>query len=116
MVSLWVQGHGAAYHVFFLCVVVLNRGAGFQALGTLMAVGLMMLPAAVAQLWAKTLPAMMVIAASVAALSGFSGLLISYHWDLASGPTIILIAALIYCGSLLLSPSGAFRRLFPARI
>ncbi|MBK0023955.1 metal ABC transporter permease [Ochrobactrum sp. S46] len=111
-----VRGHGSAYHFLFLFLVVLNLVAGFQALGTLMAVGLMMLPAAVAQLWAKTLPAMMVIAASVAALSGFSGLLISYHWDLASGPTIILIAALIYCGSLLLSPSGAFRRLFPARI
>ena len=94
----------------------LNLVAGFQALGTLMAVGLMMLPAAVAQLWARTLPFMMVIAAVTAAVSGFLGLLFSYHFGLASGPTIILIAALIYCVSLLFCPSGAFRRLFPARI
>ncbi|AYD04516.1 metal ABC transporter permease [Neorhizobium sp. NCHU2750] len=111
-----VRGYGSAYHFLFLFLVVLNLVAGFQALGTLMAVGLMMLPAAVAQLWAKTLPAMMAIAAVAAAVSGFAGLIVSYHWDLASGPTIILIAAFIYCASLLLCPSGALRRLFPARI
>jgi zinc/manganese transport system permease protein len=96
--------------------VVLNLVAGFQALGTLMAVGLMMLPAAIARLWVKTLPSMMIIAALIAAISGFAGLVISYHWDLASGPTIILIAAFLYCLSLLFCPSGAVRRLFPARI
>jgi zinc/manganese transport system permease protein len=111
-----VRGHGSAYHFLFLFLVVLNLVAGFQALGTLMAVGLMMLPAAVAQLWARTLPTMMAVAATVAAVSGFAGLIVSYHWDLASGPTIILIAAMIYCASLLFCPSGAVRRLFPARI
>jgi zinc/manganese transport system permease protein len=111
-----VKGHGSAYHFLFLFLVVLNLVAGFQALGTLMAVGLMMLPAAIARLWVKTLPSMMIIAALIAAISGFAGLVISYHWDLASGPTIILIAAFLYCLSLLFCPSGAVRRLFPARI
>jgi zinc/manganese transport system permease protein len=111
-----VRGGGSFYHVLFLFLVVLNLVAGFQALGTLMAVGLMMLPASVAQLWARTLPRMMVIAACTAAVSGFLGLIISYHFGLASGPTIILVAAAIYGGSLLFCPSGAVRRLFPARI
>ncbi|SES39235.1 metal ABC transporter permease [Rhizobium sp. NFR03] len=111
-----VRGHGSAYHFLFLFLVVLNLVAGFQALGTLMAVGLMMLPAAVAQLWARTLPVMMAIAAITAAVSGFLGLLLSYHLGLASGPTIILVAALIYGVSLLFCPSGALRRVFPARI
>jgi len=111
-----VRGGGAIYHVLFLFLVVLNLVAGFQALGTLMAVGLMMLPASVAQLWARTLPVMMLIAAGVAAVSGLLGLIISYHFGLASGPTIILVAAVAYCLSLLFCPSGAVRRLFPARI
>jgi len=111
-----VRGGGSLYHVLFLFLVVLNLVAGFQALGTLMAVGLMMLPASVARLWARTLPAMMLIAAGVAAISGLLGLIISYHFGLASGPTIILSAAAIYCASLLFCPSGAVRRLFPARI
>ena len=106
-----VGGRGPLYHLLFLFLVVLNLVAGFQALGTLMAVGMMMLPAAIAQLWARTLPGMFAVAAASAALSGLIGLLMSYHLRFASGPTIILTASLIYGASLLLAPSGAFRRL-----
>lgn len=108
-----VGGRGPLYHVLFLFLVVINLVAGFQALGTLMAVGLMMLPAAVAQLWVRTLPAMLAVAAVTAAMSGLVGLLASFHLGLASGPTIILTASVIYGLSLLFGPSGAVRRLFP---
>lgn len=108
-----VNGHGAFYHLLFMFLVVINLVAGFQALGTLMAVGLMMLPAAVAQLWARTLPGMMLAAAATAVLSGFIGLIASFHLGFASGPAIILTASMIYVVSLLVSPSGVLRRLFP---
>jgi len=108
-----VSGRGPLYHFLFLFLVVINLVAGFQALGTLMAVGMMMLPAVIAQLWARTLPMMMLIATSTAALSGLVGLLVSFHLGFASGPTIILTASLIYGASLLISPSGAVRRLLP---
>lgn len=108
-----VAGRGSLYHFLFLFLVVLNLVAGFQALGTLMAVGLMMLPAAVAQLWARTLPGMMSIAAATAAVSGYVGLIVSYHLGFASGPTIILTASLIYGCSLLIGPSAALRRFLP---
>jgi zinc/manganese transport system permease protein len=102
-----MRGGGSFYHILFLFLVVLNLVAGFQALGTLMAVGLMTLPAAVAQLWARTLPVMMLIAAGAAAASGLVGLIVSYNFSLASGPTIILVAAIFYGGSLLLEPFRA---------
>ncbi|WP_374310527.1 metal ABC transporter permease [Methylocella sp.] len=108
-----VGGHGPFYHLLLLFLVVLNLVAGFQALGTLMAVGLMMLPASVAALWARTLPGMALVAAATAAASGYCGLIVSFHLGLASGPTIILSAALVYALSLLFSPSGLVRRLFP---
>ncbi len=108
-----VGGRGPFYHLLFLFLVVINLVAGFQALGTLMAVGLMMLPAAVAQLWARTLPVMVLIASCTAAVSGFVGLIASFHLGFASGPTIILVASLIYGVSLLAAPSGALRRLLP---
>ena len=108
-----VGGKGPLYHFLFLFLVVINLVAGFQALGTLMAVGMMMLPAVIAQLWARTLPVMLLIAMSTAALSGLVGLLASFHFGFASGPTIILTASLIYGASLLIGPSGAIRRLFP---
>ena len=78
-----------------------------------MAVGLMMLPAAVARLWAQSLPAMFVTAAGTAVISGYLGLVASFHYGVASGPAIILTASIIYGVSLLVSPSGALRRLFP---
>lgn len=108
-----VGGRGPVYHALFLLLVVLNMVASFQALGTLMAVGLMMLPAAVAQLWGRSLTAMITLAAVTAAISGYVGLVASYHLELASGPTIIMTAAVIYGFSILFAPSGLVRRLFP---
>nr|WP_315465775.1 metal ABC transporter permease [uncultured Rhodoferax sp.] len=95
---VWQQG--------FLMLVVLNLVAGFQTLGTLMAVGLMMLPAVSARLWHDTLPAQLLNASAQAALAGVAGLLLSYHGDTPSGPTIIGCAGALYAASLLLAPGG----------
>ncbi|KQV68154.1 metal ABC transporter permease [Rhizobium sp. Root1220] len=108
-----VGGRGPVYHFIFLVLVVLNLVASFQALGTLMAVGLMMLPAAIAQLWSRSLPSMIAVAALSASASGYFGLIASYHLELASGPTIIATGALFYGLSIFLAPSGVVRRYFP---
>jgi zinc/manganese transport system permease protein len=97
-VWVWQQG--------FLMLVVLNLVAGFQTLGTLMAVGLMMLPAVSARLWHDTLPAQLLNASAQAALAGVAGLLLSYHFDTPSGPTIIGCAGALYAISLLVAPGG----------
>lgn len=99
---LWQQG--------FLMLVVLNLVAGFQTLGTLMAVGLMMLPAVSARLWHATLPAQLLNASAQAALAGGAGLLLSYHLDTPSGPTIIGCAGALYAISLLIAPGGCLPR------
>ncbi|APT60197.1 zinc ABC transporter permease (plasmid) [Roseomonas gilardii] len=108
-----VDGHGSLYHLLFLALLVINLVAGFQALGTLMAVGLMMLPAAAAQLWARSLPGLAATAACMAMASGFIGLIVSFHLGLASGPSIVLTAGLFYALSLLFGPRGWLRRLIP---
>jgi zinc/manganese transport system permease protein len=90
----------------FLMLVVVNLVAGFQTLGTLMAVGLMMLPAVSARLWHDTLPAQLLNASAQAAMAGVAGLLLSYHFDTPSGPTIIGCAGALYFTSLLLAPGG----------
>ena len=95
---MWQQG--------FLMLVVVNLVAGFQTLGTLMAVGLMMLPAVSARLWHDTLPAQLVNASVQAVLAGYLGLLLSYHLDTPSGATIIGCAGALYFVSLLVSPGG----------
>lgn len=99
-----VGGPGATVHLAFLILVVMNLVAGFHALGTLMAVGLMMLPAAAARFWASELAALWSCSTLIAMASGYAGLLLSYHADLPSGPAIILLAGAIYVLSLIFGP------------
>jgi len=106
-VFLSASGHrGWVWQQGFLLLVVVNLVAGFQTLGTLMAVGLMMLPAVSARLWHETLSAQLINASVQAALAGVAGLLLSYHLDTPSGPTIIGCAGVLYGVSLLFSPGG----------
>lgn len=106
-----VDGRGALWHFAFLALVVLNLVAGFQSLGTLMAVGLMMLPAAAARFWARQVEALVAAAMAVAFASGYVGLLASYHFRLPSGPAIVLAAAAFLVFSILFGRcGGVFRR------
>lgn len=106
-VYLRASGHrGWIWQQGFLVLVVINLVAGFQTLGTLMAMGLMMLPAVSARLWHDRLGAQLLNASAQAALAGWAGLLVSYHLDTPSGPTIIGCCGLLYALSLLFSPGG----------
>jgi zinc/manganese transport system permease protein len=111
-----MKGHGGIYHVLFLILVVLNLVAGFQALGTLMAVGLMIMPAIVARFWVRSLIAIMVLAGTLALLASLVGLVLSNSWNVPSGPAIILTLGFIYILSLFLGRFDSIRaRYFPFR-
>ena len=101
-----VSRAGGPTHLVFLALVVLNLVGGFQALGTLLAVGLMMLPAAAARFWSQDVTAMIGIATALAIVSGAFGLVLSYHAELPSGPAIILVAGGAYLVSMTLGREG----------
>lgn len=105
------RGSGAAYQQVFLMLVVLNLVGSFQTLGTLMAVGLMMLPAVSARLWHDTLPAQLCNSVLQAAIAGYAGLLVSYYASVPSGPVIIVCAGALYAVSLVVAPRGWLPRL-----
>nr|WP_315080993.1 metal ABC transporter permease [uncultured Kosakonia sp.] len=88
-------------HGLFLALLVLNLVAGFQVLGTLMAVGVMMLPAVAARCWARTLPRLLLLAAAIGALCAWLGLSLSWLAGLPAGPAIVLTASLIFFLSIL---------------
>jgi zinc/manganese transport system permease protein len=96
-----VGGPGASAHMLLLVLLVANLVSAFQALGTLMAVGLMMLPAATARFWVAGLPAMAALSVAIGAVSGAAGLLLSYHAELPSGPCIVLVCGAAYVASVL---------------
>ncbi len=111
-----VSGLSAVTHFTFLTLVVLNLVGGFHALGTLMAVGIMILPAAAARFWAAGIGGLFIAAVAVAILSSLSGLLLSYHYSLPSGPAIILVAGIAYGVSLVFGPAGGLvTRALPRR-
>ena len=96
----------AITHFIFLALVVINLVAGFHALGTLMAVGIMILPATAARFWAAGIVGLISVAAFIAILSSVIGLLLSFHYSLPSGPAIILVAGIGYIFSLIFGPVG----------
>jgi zinc/manganese transport system permease protein len=111
-----VSRSGGLAHLAFLALVVINLVNGFQALGTLLAVGLMILPAGIARFWSRDITGMICIAVASAAVSGYAGLVLSFQSRIPSGPAIILVAAGLYVVSVLFgSVGGLVRQMFPGR-
>ena len=92
-------------HYGFLVLLVLNLVAGFHALGTLMAVGFLVLPAAAARFWVREITALLVLSCLFAMFSSVAGLLLSYHADVPTGPAIVLTLGSLYQGLLRQRPS-----------
>lgn len=92
---------GAYTNILFLSLVVINLVAGFHALGTLLSVGLMMLPAFAARFWTERLAGLMGISIGFGFLSSVIGIIASYHLNTPTGPTIILVSGALYLFSIL---------------
>ena len=108
-----VSRFGPLAYGLFLTLVVLNLVIGFQAIGALMVVGLMMLPAAAARFWSRQLPVLLLIAALLGAVCVWLGLLLSYYANLPSGPCIILLAGAAYVFSVIAGPVHGLLRTSP---
>jgi zinc/manganese transport system permease protein len=105
-------GTRAPFEAIFPALVVLALVASFQAFGTLLAVGPMLLPAAAARCWGLGAAASMVLATGFGSAAAVGGLLISYYRNLPSGPAIVLAAGFLFGVSLV--AAGIVRRLMPA--
>ena len=103
-------GRGAWWHLLFLALVVLCVVGGFAALGTLMSVGLIMLPAIAARHWSDRLPGQMRAAVALAVLSSVAGLVLSFDWDVPTGPAIVLTAGAGWLLSLAVGPRASLAR------
>lgn len=89
------------WHLMFLVLVALCVVSGFVALGTLMSVGLMMLPAIAARHWSDSLAGQVRVAVLVACASSVGGLILSFYVNIPAGPAIVLTAGGVWLGSLL---------------
>jgi zinc/manganese transport system permease protein len=101
-----VSRSGGVAHIVFLGLVVVNLVGAFQALGTLLGVGIMILPAVSARFWSSDINVMLPVALLFAITGALCGLLVSYHADVTTGPAIILCLGAITLVSLLVGRAG----------
>ncbi len=100
-------GRGYLAHGMFLICVVANLVAAFQTMGTLMALGMMLLPAIAARFWGRQVWSMIIFSWIIGFKASMLGLLFSYHYDYPSGPATVLAAGIFYTMSLLFGPHGS---------
>ena len=93
-------------HYGFMVLVVLNLIGGFHALGTLMAVGIMILPSAAARFWVNDIVPLILVAVLLAFTGSLIGLLLSYYVNLPAGPAIVLTLGGLYIASMVVGPLG----------
>ena len=84
------------YEMLMLAMVTICVVMSFQTVGTLLVFGMLLAPAGTGALIARRIPAMMGVAAAVGIVSAYAGLLLSYHFDLAAGASIVVVAVAIF--------------------
>jgi zinc/manganese transport system permease protein len=103
-------------HLTFMVLLVLNLISSFYALGTLLGVGIIIIPAAIARFWTRDVSTMIVLAIAGGLVSGWVGVLFAFDAGIPSGPAVTLVAGLFYAGSVLFGRVGGLLwQAFPGR-
>lgn len=95
--ALWVDG-------IFASLLALLVSISIQWVGILIINALLVLPAAAARNVTNNVKQYHAVSVFVAMLSGVSGLIVAYYFNMAAGATIVAIAAAIFFVTMLLKP------------
>ncbi len=91
-----------------LILVALTIVVSLQTVGIALMLAMLVTPATSAQLLTRRLPSMMAVAALIGALSNVTGLYLSFYFDVASGPAMVLVATAIFIGVFLFRPNSGY--------
>lgn len=86
----------AAGDVVLVCAVALAAIAALDAVGALLVSAILVIPAATARLFARSIIALEVGGAVIALIEGLTGLLIAYRLDVPPGAAIAVLGGLIF--------------------
>ncbi len=92
---LLISGRGGQTRQIFFVLFIVNLVAAFQALGTLMALGIILLPAIASGFWTRSVGTSIALSAALGCVASVVGLLVSYYANIPSGPTVVLGCAII---------------------
>ncbi len=82
------------YHVLLALVII----ASIRTVGVVLANARLIIPAATAKLMARSLAHMFMLTPLLGMASVIGGMVLSYYLDLPSGPTIVVLAGLVFLG------------------
>lgn len=84
--------------------------ATMQVLGVTLVAATLVIPATVARMITDSFARMLWLATGIGALSGFVGMILSYHLDVQSGPTIVLVGAALFALTFVCTGARGLRR------
>ena len=114
VLALVVGQRGTALGYDMLGVLELTVVSWLQTVGFALVLAMLVTPAATARILTRRLPTMMAVAAALGVISNISGLYISYYLNIASGPTMVLVATLFFGLVFLFAPGrGMIWRIAP---
>ena len=95
-------------HYGLMIVLTLVTVSALQTVGIILVVAMLITPAATAFLWTNRLVNMLFLSSCFGAVASFIGLYLSYTMNWASGPEIVLVAAIIFLISFVVAPKQGF--------
>lgn len=98
-------------HYGLMLVLTLVTVSALQTVGIILVVAMLITPAATAFLWTNKLGTMLILSATVGVIASIAGLYFSYTFNWASGPAIVIVAALLFALSFIFSPKQNFFKL-----
>jgi len=93
-----------------MLVLALSILATMQVLGVTLIAATLVIPATVARMLTSSFSRMLLLATAIGAVTGFVGMNLSYHLDVQSGPTIVLVGATLFAAVFLVTGTRGLRR------
>jgi ABC-type Mn2+/Zn2+ transport system permease subunit len=101
----------ARIDALLMLVLAASILATMNVMGVTLIAAALVVPAVVARMVTSSFSTMLWLSALIGALCGFFGMNLSYHLDVASGPTIVLVGGVLFVVALLVSGRKGRRRL-----
>lgn len=91
-----------AIQLIFTLLLAIVIAVSMKIVGALLIISLLIIPAATARPFSRSPEMMAILAALIGSLSVAGGLFASFQWDTPSGPSIVVVAFVLFVGSFIL--------------
>lgn len=103
--------NGNMMHYGLLCLIALTIVAALKSVGVILSIAMLIAPGAIALLLARRFAQVMLLAAAMALITGFTGVYAAFFLDSAPGPTIVVLYSLLFIAAFIWSTLRDRRRL-----